>query len=295
MVARSSGTASVVAYNYFDEALISNWGQPSGCSNPNGTGCIDQWIEVHANASHMVGSHHVLFEGNYAANFDSDHTHGNSTYMTTLRNYFKGWRTPFHDPCYPNCPPIQPPDPINDPGSSPNGPTRAHGPSAFGYWFASVANVLGVQGQSGWTYEDNSNTIMANGTLDIFALGWDDFQSAYGPYCPNGVCVDKNVACPGGTCPNPGLKILRDGSFDWQTCVLHWDTPGSPAIPNSFITNMPLNGPAFWPTQQCYHWPWVTPNQPTGNCSSATNQTYTNPAKRRWDNGTPFTQPTTCQ
>jgi hypothetical protein len=53
MVARSSGTGSVVAYNYVDDGYI------------NGS---DHWIEDGVNGSHMVGSHHMLFEGNYSFN-----------------------------------------------------------------------------------------------------------------------------------------------------------------------------------------------------------------------------------
>ena len=50
MVARSSGTGSVVAYNYMDDGWISY--------SPT-------WQEIGLNASHMAGPHHVLFEGNY--------------------------------------------------------------------------------------------------------------------------------------------------------------------------------------------------------------------------------------
>src|SRR5262249_60544692 len=79
MVARSSGAGSVFGYNYIDMGYI----------NTNGA-----WIEVGLNASHMVGSHHVLFEGNYAFNADSDHTHGNSIYHTFFRNHLRGIRAP---------------------------------------------------------------------------------------------------------------------------------------------------------------------------------------------------------
>ncbi len=41
----------MVGYNYMDMSYI----------NTNGA-----WVETGINASHMVGSHHVLFEGNYA-------------------------------------------------------------------------------------------------------------------------------------------------------------------------------------------------------------------------------------
>jgi hypothetical protein len=67
MVARSAGAGSVVGYNYMDMSYI----------NTNGA-----WVETGLNASHMVGSHHVLFEGNYGQNADSDNTHGNSIYLT---------------------------------------------------------------------------------------------------------------------------------------------------------------------------------------------------------------------
>ena len=80
MVARSSGAGSVVAYNYMDDGYI------------NGS---DAWVEVGVNGSHMVGSHHMLFEGNYSFNTDSDQTHGNSIYHTYFRNYLSGYRKPF--------------------------------------------------------------------------------------------------------------------------------------------------------------------------------------------------------
>src|SRR5262249_13160498 len=70
MVAQSAGTASVFGYNYVDDGMIGK--------NP-------RWIEVGLNASHMVGSHHVLFEGNYGFNWDSDKTHGNAVYHTVFR------------------------------------------------------------------------------------------------------------------------------------------------------------------------------------------------------------------
>ena len=80
MVARSSGAGSVVAYNYMDDGYI------------NGS---DAWVEVGVNGSHMVGSHHMLFEGNYSFNTDSDQTHGNAIYHTYFRNYLSGYRKPF--------------------------------------------------------------------------------------------------------------------------------------------------------------------------------------------------------
>src|SRR5260370_4761947 len=80
MVDRSAGAGSVIGYNYMDDGYI------------NGS---DGWVEVGLNASHMVGPHHVLFEGNQSFNADSDQTHGNSIYMTFFRNWLTGYRAPF--------------------------------------------------------------------------------------------------------------------------------------------------------------------------------------------------------
>ena len=72
MVARSAGAGSVVAYNYMDDGLHQHYS--------------DGWIEAGLNGSHMVGCHHVLFEGNYGLNAESDQTHGNAIYHTFFRN-----------------------------------------------------------------------------------------------------------------------------------------------------------------------------------------------------------------
>ena len=45
----------------------------------------------------MAGPHHVLFEGNYSHNFDSDYTHGNAIYLTIFRNVLTGQRRSFTD------------------------------------------------------------------------------------------------------------------------------------------------------------------------------------------------------
>ena len=68
----SSGTGSVVGYNYTDDGWIFG---------------TEGWVETGINASHMAGPHHVLFEGNYSFNADSDYTHGNAIYLTFFRNW----------------------------------------------------------------------------------------------------------------------------------------------------------------------------------------------------------------
>jgi len=134
MVARCSGAGSVVGYNYVDDGHIG--------SNPG-------WVEIGLNASHMVGPHHVLFEGNYGFNWDSDKTHGNSIYHTVFRNHLSGQRRDYTD----------------------GAPRRCAGAGYYSYWMSFVGNVLGLSGQmSGWSYESSNWT---NPT--IWLLGWDDW------------------------------------------------------------------------------------------------------------------------
>ncbi|HYS11311.1 MAG TPA: hypothetical protein VEP66_21420 [Myxococcales bacterium] len=135
MVARCSGAGSVVGYNYMDDGHIG--------SNAN-------WVEIGLNASHMVGPHHVLFEGNYGFNFDSDKTHGNSIYHTVFRNHLSGKRLSFND----------------------GGPKRCAGAGFYSYWMTYVGNVLGRSGQmTGWVYEAPDMD-----TPGIWLLGWDDWN-----------------------------------------------------------------------------------------------------------------------
>jgi hypothetical protein len=186
MVARSAGTASVFGYNYADDGMI--------LTNPT-------WIEIGLNASHMVGSHHVLFEGNYGFNWDSDKTHGNAIYHTVFRNHLRGIRRDFGDGT-----------------SAGNGPKRCAGATFYSYWHSFVGNVLGAQGQMrGWVYQSGSMR-----TPSIFLLGWDD----YAPYP-----VDAKVAA----------TALRHGNFDYLTNSVSWDPNVSErTIPSSlYVTQKP--------------------------------------------------------
>ena len=134
MVARCSGAGSVVGYNYMDDGHIG--------SNAN-------WVEIGLNASHMVGPHHVLFEGNYGFNWDSDKTHGNSIYHTVFRNHLSGQRRSYG-----------------------GGPKRCGGVTFYSYWHSFVGNVLGLAGQmSGWVYQSGSTSSAA-----VWLLGWDDWS-----------------------------------------------------------------------------------------------------------------------
>jgi hypothetical protein len=244
MVARASGAGSVVSYNYMDDGFI---------------GGIDAWQEIGLNGSHMVGSHHILFEGNYSFNSDSDQTHGNAIYHTYFRNYTTGYRRRFSDYVVSGGPIA---DDINNiPGG--NGPLRAAGLHAYAYWFAFVGNVLGTPNSTtaanGWTY----NCISAINDIPqgcIWVLGWMDIS-------PQG--YDTHVAS----------TAFITGNYDYLNNSATW--AGSPqTLPSSLYLN---SEPAFFQAGSGYTWPWVNPTGAT--------ILHTNPAKARYDAGTPFTQP----
>lgn len=247
MVARCAGSGSVFGYNYCDVAFDSG--------NP-------EWQEVHLNASHMLGCHHVLFEGNYAPNADSDKTHGNSTYHTFFRNHLSSRRKAFttYDGLSQN-------DATNSPGMM-----RCAGMAAFSRYMSWVGNVLGLSGaMSGFIYEDTTNSGMVSSTKGIWVLGWDDWYS----YLPQ---VQPDVGLPATT--------LRDFNFDYLTNQVHYHgigglgsgngltAPGTTLPDSMYITT---GKPSFFGANQ---WPWVDPVGAT--------KLYTLPAKARFDAGTPF-------
>ena len=232
IVVRASGAGSVVGYNYMDMGFIDY---------------EEGWIEVGLNASHFVGSHHVLFEGNYGVNGDSDNTHGSSVYNTYFQNWLRGIRSSF-----------TPPNralPVND-ALSDDGPKRAAGPMSYSYWMSFVGNVLGAPGQmSGWVYQGD----LTQGPA-IWALGWGDVD-AHGVWH-----VDPQMI-------NPAFSghIIREGNWDWLTRSQKWDDMPI-AIPDSLYRS---SKPAFFGSNP---WPWVNPK--TGAVTIL-------PAKARFDAGTP--------
>ena len=173
----------------------------------------------------MVGSHHVLFEGNYAQNADSDSTHGNSVYLTFFRNHLRGIRAPFDN---------QAGGRIDDAAQKANGPKRCAGLMAYSRWMSFVGNVLGVENQmSGWSYETTFPS-----QPGIWLLGWDDGK----PYP-----VDTQVYA----------STLRHGNFDYVTNTVKWDE----AIPDHSVPDslyLPQK-PEFFKAGGGYTWPWVDP------------------------------------
>ncbi len=212
IVARSAGAGSVVGYNYMDMSYI----------NTNGA-----WIETGINASHMVGSHHVLFEGNLSHNADSDNTHGNSIFHTFFRNHLRCIREPFDN---------QAGGRIDDAAQSSNGPRRCAGLMAYSYWMSFVGNVLGAANRmNGWKFE----TTFVSGKPGIWMLGWDTVK----PYRS-----DAQV----------NATMLRHGNFDYLTNTVQWDEEiNSRTLPDSLYLS---RKPAFFEAGRGYVWPWVDPD-----------------------------------
>ena len=205
MVARSAGAGSVVGYNYMDMGYI----------NTNGA-----WIEIGLNASHMVGSHHVLFEGNYATTPTA--TTPTATASTTRSSAIT---------CVASGPrsTTRRAGRIDDATQSRNGPKRCAGLMAYSYWMSFVGNVLGAPGQmDGWVYE----TTFTGGKPGIWMLGWDGVK----PYP-----TDAQVSA----------TTLRHGNFDYVTNTVKWD----PAITNHTLPNSLYltQKPAFFDAGQRLH------------------------------------------
>lgn len=244
LVARAAGAGSVVGYNYMEAGLILG---------------TERWIEVGLNASHLVGSHHVLFEGNDSFNFDSDKTHGSATHHTVFRNWLRGTRRPFASP--------RSGEIVDDAaapgglltemrarlgrGPSGNGPRRCAGAQAYSYGMSFVGNVLGERDRmDGWTYDVVGPRGMSKPA--VFLLGWDDVSPQ--PY-------DARVA----------ETTLRQGNWDWLRRRQAWDGPPA-RLPDSLY----LPGkPAFFGASP---WPWVDPS---------TGAVHALPARARLEAGTP--------
>jgi hypothetical protein len=153
MAAKSGGAGSVVGYNYMDNSLIGNY---------------LEWVEVGINGSHMIGPHHVLFEGNQSHNYDSDDTHGSSFGMTIFRNHLVGIRRDY-------------PGQVNG---------RAAGLMFGSWWHSFIGNVLGESGKmTGWLYDE---WIAATG--HIFKLGYapSHWEQAQDPKVLSTVLRDGN-------------------------------------------------------------------------------------------------------
>jgi hypothetical protein len=197
MVVRSSGAGSVFGYNFTDDSW--DFDDPG-------------WVEVGLNASHMAGSHHVLFEGNYSPNLDSDYTHGNAVYLTFFRNWLSGQRMSFAD--------------LSN--------IRAVGLAYGSWWDSIIGNVMGRAGQmTGWVYDDPamSGTNANWGDHDIWKIGYDPERW--------GMFAD----------PDTLTTLIRGGNFDYLTSSTHWESLTQQTLPSSlYLASKPaFFGSNAWP------------------------------------------------
>src|SRR5262249_32719363 len=169
---------------------------------------------------------HMLFEGNYSQNFDSDYTHGNAIYLTVFRNWLSGQRRDFTD----------------------SANVRTAGLAYGSWWDSFVGNVFGRSGQmTGWRYTDPAMSCDASGNnctgnnanwteKVIWKLGYDPERW--------------------GMVPDPQTlaTVIRDGNYDFLTNSQRWHTtPAGFTIPNSMYL---AAKPGFFGSNP---WPWVDP------------------------------------
>jgi hypothetical protein len=263
MVGRAANTA-VVAYNYMDKTFYET-----------GAGIGDYWNDMGVNGSHYGGTHHFLFEGNWATNCDGDNTHGNAIYHTFFRNQCNGGRTTFVDPSSSqtvnDCAGIG----FADPGNTPNAPAplRAFGPMAWNYWYAFVGNVAGFSGMqscAGGAFVYGANATNAN--RSIWISGW------------TGAGSDVNLT---------GVSnrfLFKHGNYDYvNASIVDYTSGFSRALPNSYYTS--ARPSYFGPGATCtYPWPWIDSASGTPVKSNSCGGSGL-PAKARFDAGTPFVQP----
>ena len=208
MVGRSAGAGSVVGYNYADNAFIGDY---------------LGWMEVGLSGSHMVGSHHMLFEGNLSFNYDSDDTHGGALAMTVFRNHLTGRRRD-----YPN-----------------QDGVRAAGLMFGSWWHTFVGNVLGEPGaMANWIYEDpGDGTYGTSGSL--WGKRFTIWKLGYQPSARN-------------QAPDPKVRstVVREGNFDYLTNSVRWDHEPQALPASLYLTAKP----AFFGSLP---WPWVDPTGTT--------------------------------
>lgn len=259
MVGRAA-TGAVVAYNYFDMSFYM-------ASSLIG----DYWNDMAANGSHYAGTHHFLFEGNWANNCDGDETHGNAVYHTFFRNQCRGYRSAFTDPSNSKG--------VDDcagtgwagAGSTAQspGPLRAAGPMAFNYWYAFAFNVLGQSGMqscAGGAFTYSAGTSGFNVNRVMWMSGW-----SAGEWGGN---VDPNLVTA-----SP-IFLFRNGNFNYVNSTVDSTSGYASSGPNSLFLS---SAPAYFSTGSGNTWPWVTPGGAT--------KVFTLPSKARYDAGTPFVQP----
>ena len=238
-----AGPGNVVAYSYVDDT--------SADGGP--------WMDGAINGSHQSFTHHLLVEGNWAANMGCDTTHGNSGFMAFVRNYAHGRNSTYDS----------------------SGNLRAANSDGWQREMAFLGNVL--MSEPGAVYE---STGAYEGGAAIWRIGqmvWGsgdqhDGQTTYPPQNDmqyDGTTWDSRQA----TFTTKAIDMLwRHGNWDSATNDVVWDPSFTEhALPDSLFL---ASAPGFFGTAQ---WPWIAP---TG--ATPTDRVGTLPAKARYDAGTPF-------
>ncbi len=184
MVVRSSGAGTVVGYNAMDDGFIAY---------------NRLWQEVGLNASHMQGSHHVLFEGNDSWNYDTDNTHGTTFGVVIFRNWLRGRRSSHED------------------GSN----VRAAGVMTGSWWHAFIGNVLGEAGRmSGWQFED------------VGVGGWGPAPAIWRIGYDPGLW-DQQAD------PKTRATLTREGNFDYLSNAVGWSAGPRSLPDSLYLTSRP--------------------------------------------------------
>lgn len=269
MVVRAAGGGNVVANNYIGTSLY----QQASIGN--------YFHDMSVNASHLAGSHHVLFEGNFGNNCDNDDTHGAAGYHTYFRNHCSAIRDTFVDPSNAALT-------VNDSigqGYSTGGtpatpaPMRAAGSMAWVYWTAFAGNLLGTAGvttaANGWAYAINAQVGPGQSNKGMFAMGW--VGSSF-------TATDSNL-----NAANPTPFFFRNGDYDYVNAGIVDNAPGfSQSFPNSFYTS---TQPAYFTGTSCtYPWPWIDVHTAPFTLPSSCSGNGL-PAHARWLAGTPMVTP----
>lgn len=248
MQTNCAGPGNVMAYNYVDN------------TSANG----GNWMDGAINGSHQAFTHHLLVEGNWAANIGCDTTHGNSGYMAFLRNYSHGRSTVYAN------------------GNN----LRAANTDAFQREMAFAGNVLSTVASGTRVYEATGP--VSGGRYAIWSVGQNGDGGSGDAYDGQRTTPWPNQMNYSGTLwdgrtptftTKAAALLWRHGNWDAiNGAIADWDAafPGHQVAPSWFLTS----APPFFGTNP---WPWI---EPTG--ATAGDRVATLPAKARYDAGTPF-------
>jgi hypothetical protein len=261
---RSSGGGNVLGYNYFEDGY--GQGYP-------------EIVEVGMNGAHNAGSHHELFEGNQAFNFDSDSGFGTQMYFTVFRNHLTTLRRSIG---YGTADGVK----VRLTDSSNR---RGIGLTVKQQWHSFIGNVIGypdgyLQNPAiGFAYP---STFSPQPQGSAFRYEWLGGAFGHeGSYTPMWQLGYDGSHWYQTQEPLSQTTTLRDANYDYFTKSVRWhgiggtgtgSTPNpAPTLPNSLYLK---SKPAFFGSSQ---WPWTD----GGNASNPLPGTL--PARTRFDAGKP--------